>query len=107
MSDTAHTAAVHDTSWRQFRRAQAATMLAGDFVHVDGAVTLTRIYVFFARELDRRYLHLLGVTRHPIRSVDQPAGPHPADGPRRPRRPGAGSSSATAPASSPPCSTRP
>ena len=39
------------------------------------------------------------------RSVDHPAGPQPADGPRRPRRHASGSSSATAPASSPPPST--
>ena len=37
----------------------------------------------------------------PDRSVDHPAGPQPADGPRRPRRHASGSSSATAPASSP------
>jgi hypothetical protein len=41
----------------------------------------------------------------PDRSVDHPAGPQPADGPRRPRRHLSGSSSATAPASSPPPST--
>jgi putative transposase len=54
-----------DTSWRQFLRAQASTMLAVDFFHVDCAVTRKRVYVFFALELDRRHVHLLAVTSHP------------------------------------------
>ena len=47
-----------DTSWRQFLRTQAATMLAVDFFRVDCAITLRRVYVLFAVEVRARHLHI-------------------------------------------------
>ena len=40
-------------------------MLAADFFHVDCAMTLRRLYCFFAIEAGSRYVHILGVTTNP------------------------------------------
>ncbi len=49
-----------DTSWRRFLRTQATSMLAVDFIHIDCAVALRRLYVLVALQVGERFLHVLG-----------------------------------------------
>jgi hypothetical protein len=51
-------------TWRQFLSAQAAGVVAVDFLHVD-TVLLKRIYVLVFTEHGTRRMHLGGVTTHP------------------------------------------
>jgi transposase InsO family protein len=51
-------------SWTTFLRSQAAGIVACDFFTVD-SVMLRRYYVLFFIELDRRRVHLAGITKNP------------------------------------------
>src|SRR5690349_22172238 len=61
-----------NTSWRQFLRTQATSMLAVDFFHVDCALTLRRLYVLFVLEVGDRSLPVLGRTAPPAGPLPPP-----------------------------------
>ena len=50
-------------TWTQFLRAQARGLLAVDLFTVE-TVGLTRLYVLFVVEVQRRFVYLMGITAH-------------------------------------------
>ena len=69
-------------AWPQFPHAQAAVILAVDFLHMD-TVFLRRLYVLVFTGHGTRRMHLGGVASSPGRRMDGAAGPQPRPQPRR------------------------
>jgi putative transposase len=55
---------MQQSRWTQFLRAQADGVLACDFLTVE-TIGLSRLYVLFVIELDRRQVWLAGITANP------------------------------------------
>jgi putative transposase len=70
-----------DSSWAEFLRRQAASILECDFFTVD-TVFFKRFYILFFIELASRRVHLARVTRNPRWRLGDPAGAQPADAAR-------------------------
>jgi len=62
-------------SWTTFLRSQAAGIVACDFFTID-TVLLRRYYVLFFIELDRRRVHLAGITTNPTGAWAAQAAPN-------------------------------
>ena len=73
-----------ETSWAEFLRQQAASILECDFLTVD-TLFLKRFYVLFFIELATRRVRLAGITTNPDGALGDPAGAQPADAARRRR----------------------
>jgi transposase len=70
-----------ETTWAEFLRQQAASILECDFLTVD-TLFLKRFYVLFFIELATRRVHLAGITSNPDNAWGDPTGAQPAHAPR-------------------------